>query len=111
MSMESYFMNFNPEQIIQDYKERAEDNANKAAEILWLSCREECPVRTGYLRDSHEVFVEPYRGDWVEFGVINMASYAIYVALGTRMTPANPWMERALANSKNNCDAALREGL
>jgi HK97 gp10 family phage protein len=66
----------------------------KTNELLAL-VKEECPVKTGKLKDSHiqEVREEDNK---IIGSVSSDVDYAIYVNVGTHEHPSNPYMERAL---------------
>lgn len=86
---DSFYQKLNPDNyrncIIGTVKDIAEEALN--------GCQSECPVRTGNLRDSHDVEVNEF-----EASVTNSADYWEYVVYGTRRTPPNNYPERVRNN-------------
>lgn len=58
---------------------------------VYNSAKENCPVRTGALKEDIQKEVEEKEGV-----VYNTKDYAPFVALGTRKQPANPYLQKAL---------------
>lgn len=54
-------------------------------------CQNECPVRTGNLRDSHSIETDEMTGS-----IHNSAEYWVYVVYGTSRQSANNYPQRAL---------------
>lgn len=71
--------------------EKAERALRKTAEAALMSARENCPVRTGRLKNSLICAVEG------EQAVVSAnTDYAVYVELGAGRTPPNPFLQNAL---------------
>lgn len=70
----------------------------REASKLKALCEAECPVDTGFLRDSHQIVMGPAP---YGFSVVATADYGSYVHQGTARQPANPWMDRAAARLKS----------
>lgn len=71
--------------------EKAARALRKTAETALLSARENCPVRTGKLKNSLACAAEGDRAV-----VSANTDYAAYVELGTGRTPPNPFLQNAL---------------
>ena len=67
--------------------ETVEETATRAME----ECQFECPVRTGNLRDSHEVEIND-----MSASITNSAEYWVYVVYGTSRQAPNNYPMRAL---------------
>lgn len=66
----------------------------------------QCPVRTGTLRRSIHTDVESESPDRVTARVSPGVDYGVYVELGTRKMPAQPYLRPAFESQK---DAAVQE--
>ena len=76
--------------------------ANRAAlEAMGAACmqvaRPNCPVQTGYLKNSHRYVVG---GDHVDIGVT--AEYGGHVHNGTTRQSAQPWLKDAAEANRNS---------
>ncbi len=71
--------------------EQAARALRRTAEAALADARENCPVRTGRLRNSLTYAVEGDRAV-----VSANTDYAVYVELGTGRTPPNPFLQNAL---------------
>lgn len=76
----------------------------KAAEIIRRKSMENCPVETGYLRNSHETIVTD---GGVEIHI--NANYATYVEYGTSKWVGSPFIRPAIESEKNLALQAIVE--
>lgn len=65
------------------------------------------PVDTGFMRSSITITSE---GDWVRV-IGPTADYSIFVEMGTRFTPAQPFVGPATLAYKSQFERAVREAL
>lgn len=85
---ESFYNKFgNPTYVEECISETIEFTVEKIVE----ACKEECPVRTGTLRDGHY-----HRLDNLSAYVGNNVEYAPYVIYGTSKQSANNYPQRAI---------------
>lgn len=85
-------------------REKAERALRKTAETALASARENCPVRTGRLKNSLACVIEGDRAV-----VSANTDYAVYVELGTGTTPPNPFLQNALYEAAAKAGEIYRE--
>lgn len=83
------------EDVIQDVTLYAEGEA-----------KEECPVDTGFLMNSHSTEIEGARGT-----VYNSADYWIYVVYGHRSYGGNDYPQRALTTVEGQIDSIIENAI
>ncbi len=83
---------------------RAVQKANKqAAELTKIEAERNCPVLTGFLRNSIFYTTNGYIG----FSVGAKASYAVYVEYGTSKMRAQPYLRPAFIFVTQNIPSAM----
>jgi HK97 gp10 family phage protein len=96
---------WNSAKVAAELKGRLVENVRDAAEFLADTARDQCPVKTGRLRDSIEVDIH---GDGLSATVSATAPYSAAVEHGTHKTSANPFMRRAMAMAADYLRRKLR---
>lgn len=89
---------------------RVEKAMGKACALIEKGAKEECPVRTGRLRNSISYEVER-DGDTIIGIVKASAPYAQYVEYGTVKQKPQPFLRPALEKNKHNIDDIILEGI
>lgn len=84
------------------YNEVVEDVIRDTTLYAEGEAKEECPVDTGYLMNSHSTEIDGARGT-----VYNSADYWIYVVFGTRYQAANDYPQRALTTVQGQIDSII----
>lgn len=83
---DSYTNKTNPD----NYINAMQDTVSEVVQKTMEECQNECPVRTGNLRDSHS-----QESEGMEGSIKNSAEYAKYVIYGTSRMAANNYPQRA----------------
>ena len=84
------------------YNEVVEDVIRDTTLYAEGEAKEECPVDTGYLMNSHSTEIEGARGT-----VYNSADYWIYVVYGHHSCPPNDYPKRALTTVEAQVDSII----
>jgi HK97 gp10 family phage protein len=92
--------------LVRGVPQLADRTARRGAETLLAAARQEAPVDTGKLRDSHTV-----EGGGGEYAVVADTPYAVYVHWGTRYQAANPWLARAAEHANSRIMTEIRDDL
>ena len=77
----------------ESYTNAIRDTLSEVIERTMAECQNECPVRTGNLRDSHSTSIDDFSGT-----ITNSAEYWMYVVYGTSRMAANDYPQRAWNN-------------
>ena len=97
--MSQYIKTWNKRKLIGEISGRVTQNMELAAEFAAQQAKSLAPVRTGKLRDSIVGVVETRaHGEGVE-GIVGVKAekfYARFVELGTRKSPAHPFLRPAV---------------
>lgn len=99
-------VNSNMGRLVSDIPQLADRTARHGAEVLLQAAKQEAPVDTGKLRDSHAV-----EGGHGEYSVVADTPYAVYVHWGTRHQAANPWLARAAEHANPRIMTEIRDDL
>ena len=99
---DSYYNKLNPDNYIQAEEEAVKNITLEAEE----KCREEAPVDTGLLRDSHYSEIDGLVGR-----VMNDVEYAPYVIYGTSKQSANNYPQRELNDMVDSYSEKFKEAL
>ena len=81
---------FNKKTDPEAYLKAISGTVNDVTERTMQECQEECPVRTGNLRDSHS-----FEAEDMSAAIHNSAEYWMYVVYGTSRMAANNYPQRA----------------
>lgn len=92
--------------LVSGIPQLADRTARRGAEMLLQAARQEAPVETGKLRDSHAI-----EGGQGEYSVVADTPYAVYVHWGTRHQHANPWLARAAEHANPRIMTEIRDDL
>lgn len=97
---------FNNKVNVDNYKKAMDETIKLVTYEAEDGCINECPVRTGFLRDSH----------YTEFNnglgrVMNSAEYAHDVIYGTRYSRSNDYPQRVLNSMKTDYSSLFRRAL
>src|ERR1017187_5258814 len=94
-------LNWHGETFKNNLMDELKDYINVLTEKVYVAIKEECPVATGHLRDSHEMEVNTE--DTIITGIISAnTDYALEVNLGTSKQGSNPYMIKGLNEVKND---------
>ena len=99
-------VNDNMGKLVRGIPQLADRTARHGAETLLVAARQEVPVDTGKLRDSHAI-----EGGNGEYSVVADTPYAVYVHWGTRFMAANPWLARAAEHANGRIMTEIRDDL
>lgn len=88
------------------FKERMENTLKECAQNILISARENCPQKSGKLKDSLKVKMSDGKGE-----IYSDLPYAQKVEMGDSKTAPNPFLSKALYDNEDGFTEAMRESL
>jgi len=86
-----------PDSFLKELNVTLGKKLSESADVVKNNAKSEAPVKTGALQESIRTAVD---NNELEAQIGSDLDYSIHVCLGTRKTPANPFLRRALSKSK-----------